>query len=1406
MSYALLETVDGVEASYVVTALNNLSQNFPAQVYGKSYSYKVAACLGADGNNGCTLWSDDLAVEVKPAVPANLGLNGEVSPVTDGAYDLTWDTVDAGTGAYYELEEKSAALNSGSFGAWNRVLLSSPSTNSHTVNKTGADFEKDYQYQVRVCASNDACGNWSGPYGLSLKFAQPVLSTVSAASYAGDYVLSWASVTGAERYVLEEEVSGSWTDLGGASLSATSYSVIGKPQGTARYRVKACSAAVCGDWSAEFDVTVPSLGNPALTLDAKDDDEDNEYEISWTSVTGALRYELLSWEGDLSPEPADSAALTVTAAEFTALSKAYANQKYQKSYHYKIRACAGNNCSDFAASTAVTANVMLSVTNLVPAAVAGNPALTVDPNDGEHYTSAQGDYVLSWDSISVSETYLSFSALQECTSDCGLTGAGWSSVSGVTGTSVALTGKSVNTSYNYRIRICNDENGCSPYTRVRVSVGEPLDAPTGLSSDEGNSPSVSNDGEYTLSWNSVDRAVNYALIETVDGNSSRHIVAAPGLSITLTNRIYGKTYSYRVAACIGGAAESDGSCVEQTGPEVTVEIKPAVPAGLSGSSDAGGSYSLSWTAFTVISSYTLTYNLEEVQKMSGIACPAAAADWSAQAGYLSAILNANAYDVGGASAKARGEEFCYRVQACYNAVCGGWSASHAVAVPALIVPPNFRRENQIDVYDNSYAVRWDSVSGAARYELKAWRDNYAEPSDDACEDSTDTSCESAGLSQSQTYADQDYNQSYSYKVRSCAGSNCSDWSNILTVRVSLHDADAGSIAASPAISSDGNYTVSWASVVGAARYEIQESYDDGVSYQALVRPDSAVLTENFTDSAPAGHSHAVGRSYKYRIRACSDSDADAAANTYANGENPKCSAWAVSADGLVLTGLGQVTGLVIGSGSDILNGAYSIEWNTVAGLAGAVRYEIQEKRVGTAVLAQDQVFTDLNTNVTSISLAFTNQPGHGAYEYQVRACEGAEGSSDEICGNFSAVLLVDVVLALPANLSSNEVTSYDGRYRITWDSAARADSYELQEKIATDANWPANNVYSGANLRKNITKTVSSSALSYEYRVRSCGALGCPDYDTSALSVTVRMLSAPLLVVGDDPDDAGSTDPENPSYDGSFSLNWTTVAGAQAYKLEQSSNGGLYWTEPAPVGNASSYEIGSSTALSADSYQFRISACANASCGVTSAASGVQAVEVYDFSNSPFLSTSDTVSDDGSYTLSWTSQAGAERYELREGATEVYSGASLAHAVTGQAVDGTTYNYSARACGERNVCTDWTNPAVAVRVESVLISQNLCTGTISGNFQSGSGTAGDPYVICNENQLDNMRNDLDGHYKLGQDINGGYWVPVGDASSPFTGSLQGAGFAVSDLNVSINNGAGVQYGGSFWSDGKQRPY
>ena len=86
---------------------------------------------------------------------------------------------------------------------------------------------------------------------------------------------------------------------------------------------------------------------------------------------------------------------------------------------------------------------------------------------------------------------------------------------------------------------------------------------------------------------------------------------------------------------------------------------------------------------------------------------------------------------------------------------------------------------------------------------------------------------------------------------------------------------------------------------------------------------------------------------------------------------------------------------------------------------------------------------------------------------------------------------------------------------------------------------------------------------------------------------------------------------------------------------------------------------------------------------------------------------------------------------------------------------------------------------------------------------TGSGTVGDPYVIYNVTDLQDMRNDVTAYYSLNNSIdatntsswNGGAgFIPVGNTSTPFSGFFEGNNFTITGLHI---DRGGSSYQGLF---------
>ncbi|MEI6750414.1 MAG: choice-of-anchor Q domain-containing protein, partial [Bacteroidota bacterium] len=94
----------------------------------------------------------------------------------------------------------------------------------------------------------------------------------------------------------------------------------------------------------------------------------------------------------------------------------------------------------------------------------------------------------------------------------------------------------------------------------------------------------------------------------------------------------------------------------------------------------------------------------------------------------------------------------------------------------------------------------------------------------------------------------------------------------------------------------------------------------------------------------------------------------------------------------------------------------------------------------------------------------------------------------------------------------------------------------------------------------------------------------------------------------------------------------------------------------------------------------------------------------------------------------------------------------------------------------------------------------LLSGWARAAFDDGDGTSSDPYLVSTAAQLNDVRNYLSSYFLQTADIDlSAYstdpgWVPIGDATTKFTGSYDGGGHKIKKLYI---NRTGVQYQGLF---------
>ncbi len=1293
----------------------------------------------------------------------------------------------------------------------------------------------------------------------------------------GGIRVSWEAIEGAEKYETTESCQAGrvklsdvkWGQGSGGSVTVNSYMLGVKSPGQVCYmRVRTCNQFGCGRWiERELIIglnppnniapravvvgappSVDASGNPIIT--------NNPFQIHWDGVSDTTHYIIQEREGVSGWQLLGNIP---SADAFTG----DLTRDYGKNYSFRVKSCGRDGGVDVCGPWSSASELLL---RLPPPASFGTNSAT---------PPYSGNYSLSWSAGASSSGTSSASSvdryeIEESTA----VGSTWGPSSRTS--SPASYAKNVGT-YSYRIRSCLagsvvPDVTCSAWSAVVEVTVPSLPVVTNVVAKDDPQGSgtnvVSGDASYTISWGAVTDASQYEITESIDGvaqtPSTLVASATPPRQESYTGKAYGKTYSYTVKACAGN------NCGAVSDP-VSVEVKLSTPSINSPiTATFSGDYTVEWQGV----SHADSYDWQEVSVNSP-----SDSDW--EVATPREIRGDNRFQLRDQSP---GLTFSYRVRACKDVsssqtarACGDYSASESVGIVPLPVVTNVVAKDDpgsgaggattIVSEDASYTISWSAVTGAIEYEITESIDNVAQ-----------TPVKVSQIRKS--YTGKAYGKIYSYTVKACAGSNCGLASSSVSVEVKLPAPI--NLQASVPSSDDGNYTISWDVVAGAAGgYLLEESQDGGTTWNNPTW-NHVMLTTDMSVSHVFSN-QAGEKGYAYRVRAC-------AVVSGCSASDPESSDWTTSANNQnnlpVRVNYLAPTGVKItdtGASAPItadIDGSYDVRWNA---MPHAHSYKIRatargQKKDGTpypdVIISYN---TSSSTTPSSPLYSFSSRPGHRDYSYEVSACN-AEGG----CGVASTQIWVTVTLPFVTMLASDESPSYDGTYSVSWDSVLAGydstHSYHLEERVpvpggavttwrdidATGAPERNDRVHFGVNLGATAPKG------NYNYRVRACSDVGCVPRPPAAnyLVVNFQSLGAPTLAVASGQSGqftayigVGLVDGSGNPHDGSYTLAWGSVTGAVAYKLTE--DGVVI---PLPPG-ATTSRIPAKAAASVHEYQ--LAACADAACSMATFLSSSSSLSVTTRDLTPPVLTSDeSPSLDGSYAISWTSVTGAMRYVLREkkgsgsGAgvyTEVYNGTGTGTGTRWQVpsakTESVSYFYSLRVYGPSNIYAEsavesevvvtlncpsvttvsWTvgtntcsarTTAAVPHGQSVTLTdadgshQGSVTATCNSGMLSVSSSSTDtcgvpgasqgfPIIITSYTELKDVKNGLDKHYRLGNDINASPsrsegasncvaytgsngddatctgFTPIGASSSRnnFTGSLEGAGYKITNLYI-----------------------
>lgn len=325
-SYVLQQLVSGGSWSSVTSGVA-LSWNVTGQGNG-SYSYRVQACNAA----GCGAWSNvGITTVTLPPVVAPV-LNAPARSTT-GSFTLSWTAVSGSSS--YTLREQ---VNSGN---WVTVQTAAGTGWGTTGRAAGS-----YGYQVRAC-NVGGCGPWSSVGVVTVALppgSAPVLS-VPTNSTTGNYTVSWAKISEASTYTLQELASGGgWVTV--QSTVTISWAGKGRASGNYSYRVQGCNANGCGPWSSVKGIIVLLPPSAPTSVVAPSSVQGTVYYVTWGAVATATSYNVRR----INLNTGVSAIVATTSATSASMPAPGGMQVLQ----YAVQACNASGCSAFADASHIT--------------------------------------------------------------------------------------------------------------------------------------------------------------------------------------------------------------------------------------------------------------------------------------------------------------------------------------------------------------------------------------------------------------------------------------------------------------------------------------------------------------------------------------------------------------------------------------------------------------------------------------------------------------------------------------------------------------------------------------------------------------------------------------------------------------------------------------------------------------------------------------------------------------------------------------------------------------------------------------------------------------------------------------------------------------------------------------------
>ena len=372
--------------------------------------------------------------------------------------------------------------------------------------------------------------------------AAPALSVASTSS--ASVGLSWTAVTGAARYELWTWTSaGGWQRLEDGALTGTTFRHTGLSSGTTQYYwIRAVNGSGgTSDWSERVSATtgetpseavptptatVSALSKPVLTAVGGA----GAVALSWTHVSGAVRYELWAWQDSASGwRRLDDGSLTGT-------SYTHSGPIAGTTYYYAVRAVNASSeaseWSEFASATvsdSALATQSPTATQTPTASAQTGPTTTATPTATSTVTGSvlskpvltaeagASAIKLGWEVVSGAARYVLWMWRDSA--------SGWQRLDdgNLTGTTFTHSGVTPGTTYYYALRAVDAHGATSELSEYAYATVTDDSTPTATATPAVMAtPTITPTPTVTPTVATTQRGALIALYEATDGDNWAH--------------------------------------------------------------------------------------------------------------------------------------------------------------------------------------------------------------------------------------------------------------------------------------------------------------------------------------------------------------------------------------------------------------------------------------------------------------------------------------------------------------------------------------------------------------------------------------------------------------------------------------------------------------------------------------------------------------------------------------------------------------------------------------------------------------------------------------------------------------------------------------------------------------------